>query len=356
MNNLNFISPIGFTGYGIAALNILKELYKQYNVSYFPIGNPNIDNKEDAEIVQSVLYNQNTFDYNAKCFKIWHQFDLGLSAGNGEFIAYPFFELDTFTARETHHLNYPDKLVVSSKWSKSIIEKNNISTPTFVAPLGVDRSIFNEEFGKQIDRTNMPYTFINVGKWEIRKGHEILIEMFNNAFEETDNVELWLVTENPFLSKEQNMFWAELVNHSKLSKKIRVFNRLQTHQQLAEVMSYANCGVFPSRAEGWNLELLEMMSLGKPVITTYYSSHTEFCDDDNAHLVKPTDIEAAYDGKWFNGEGNWAKIEESHKDQMIDYMRHMYKNNITDNPNGIETAKKFSWANTAEHIIKAINA
>lgn len=354
MNNLNFIAPLGITGYGIASLNIMKALYDKYNISYFPIGNPSIDTKEDAEMVQNCLNNQNNFDYNAPCFKIWHQFDLGLRVGYNDFICYPFFELDKFTQREIHHLNYPTKLVVSSQWAKDTIENNNIKTPTFIAPLGVNRNIFNENISKNIDKTNMPYIFINVGKWEIRKGHEILIEMFCDAFDEQDNVELWLVTENPFLNKEQNMFWAELVNNSKLKSKIRMFNRVPTHSQLAEIMSYADCGIFPSRAEGWNLELLEMMSLGKPVITTYYSSHTEFCNNDNAYLVNPTETEPAHDGKWFNGEGNWAKIEKTHKDQMIDYMKHMYNKTINSNPNGIKTAKIYSWENTAKCITEAI--
>lgn len=354
MKNLNFISPLGVTGYGIAAHNILKELSNLYNITYFPIGQPHIDNPKDVPLIQQCINNQDHFDFDAPCFKIWHQFDLGLRAGRGKFVAYPFFELDKFTDKEKHHLNHPDHLVVASEWAKQIMLQNNINKPITVAPLGVDRTIFNENVLSNIDRTNLPYIFINVGKWEIRKGHEILIEMFGQAFEESDNVELWLVTENPFLNKEQNMFWAELVKNSRLSSKIRLFNRLDTHHALAEVMSYSNCGIFPSRAEGWNLELLEMMSVGKPVITTFYSSHTEFCNDKNSYLIKPSETESAHDGKWFNGEGNWAKIDQSHKDQMIEYMRHVYTNNISINPEGIETAKKYNWQNTANQIASAI--
>jgi glycosyltransferase involved in cell wall biosynthesis len=356
MNNINFISPLGMTGYGIAAHNILKELSYMYNITYFPIGQPHIDNPKDVKLVQDCINRQETFDYDAPCFKIWHQFDLGLRAGRGKFIAYPFFELDTFTTKEKHHLHHPDHLVVSSKWAKEILINNNITKPITIAPLGVDRNIFNHSMSETVDRTNLPYIFINVGKWEIRKGHEILIEMFNSAFSETDNVELWLVTENPFLNKEQNMFWAELVKNSKLQSKIRLFPRIDTHDRLAEVMSYADCGIFPSRAEGWNLELLEMMSLGKPVITTNYASHTEFCTKDNAYLVDITEKEEAYDGKWFNGEGNWAKIDQSHKDQFIEYMKYVYTNKINTNKIGIETAEKYNWKNTANCISAAIEA
>ena len=56
-------------------------------------------------------------------------------------------------------------------------------------------------------------------------------------------------------------------------------------------MAKTDCGVFPARAEGWNLELLEMMSCNKPVIATNYSAHTEFCDDKNCMLIDIEDME-----------------------------------------------------------------
>ena len=39
-------------------------------------------------------------------------------------------------------------------------------------------------------------------------------------------------------------------------------------------MAEAHCGVFPARSEGWNLGLVEMLSMGRHVIATDYSAHT----------------------------------------------------------------------------------
>jgi hypothetical protein len=39
--------------------------------------------------------------------------------------------------------------------------------------------------------------FLNVGKWEYRKGHDVLLEAFNKAFEPTDNVRLVMNCHNP---------------------------------------------------------------------------------------------------------------------------------------------------------------
>ena len=87
-------------------------------------------------------------------------------------------------------------------------------------------------------------------------------------------------------------------------------------------MKQTDCGVFPARAEGWNLELLEMMACGKHVITTNYSAHTEFCNKDNCFLVDINELETAHDGVFFSGEyGHWASFDNSAKDQLIEHMR-----------------------------------
>jgi hypothetical protein len=93
------------------------------------------------------------------------------------------------------------------------------------------------------------------------------------------------------------------------------------------------------------------MSLNKPVIATNYSSHTEFCNKDNCYLVELNEIEQAYDGKAFHGQGNWGKISQDQKDQIIEHMRYVYKNRINSNIDGVNTAKKFSWENTASMIL-----
>jgi glycosyltransferase involved in cell wall biosynthesis len=123
-------------------------------------------------------------------------------------------------------------------------------------------------------------------------------------------------------------------------------------------MKSSTCGVFPSRAEGWNLELLEMMSCGKPVIATDYSAHTEFCNDDNSLLIDIDSLEPASDGKWFNGElGEWASLEGDPFDSLVEHLRTVYKrwqDGSVENAAGIQTAIDFSWNETARKIKEAI--
>ena len=70
---INYSSPINKTGYGVASLNILKELHKISDVTYYPIGQPSVNNKDDHDFVLSVLKKRMIPDINAPNFKIWHQ-------------------------------------------------------------------------------------------------------------------------------------------------------------------------------------------------------------------------------------------------------------------------------------------
>ncbi len=124
-------------------------------------------------------------------------------------------------------------------------------------------------------------------------------------------------------------------------------------------MSKTDCGVFPSRGEGWNLEVLEMMACGKTIITTDYSAHTEFCTKDNSLLVTIKDLEMAYDGKWFHGQrGRWAKIGKEQVEQISKYMQHVHdlKSNgkLMRNEGGVATSKKFTWDYSADRILKYV--
>jgi glycosyltransferase involved in cell wall biosynthesis len=349
--NINLNCPIGATGYGMVGLNILKSLSQLgTDISLFPIGN-NIELNHDSEksLFEQCLSRANFFDYNAPCLKIWHQFDLASKIGNGKYYAFPFFEINRLNDKEKHHLNYVSKIFVASHWAKQILIENGINKQIDVVPLGVDTNIFRTP--PKIKLLNNNYVFFHIGKWEIRKGHDFLLKAFDAAFDINDNVELRLLPHNPFLNEQETQQWFSLVQNCKLKDKIKIFGRLQTQFHLAEFISDGDCGVFPSRAEGWNHELLESMALNKPVIATNYSAHTEYINNNNCFMINVDELEPANDNKWFNGFGNWAKLGQNQFDQLVYYMKHVYNNNIRSNQNGVLTANTLNWTNTAKNIL-----
>jgi len=349
---INLQTPINNLGYGIAGYNILKELYNRNNtVALYPIGQP--ESVED--FITASINNITNLCLNRPHVKIWHQHDLIQRIGSGKYFGFPIFELTEFDQREKLSLHHCDELLVCSKWASGIVD-DQTGIKASIVPLGVDTEIFYPTRVSNSSKT----IFFNCGKWEKRKGHDIIVECFNKAFAKDDNVELWMMCDNPFLKPEQKEYWEKLYKTSGLGDKIRLIPRQQHHQDVARLMNMVDCGVFPARAEGWNLELLEMMACGKHVIATNYSAHTEFCSPVNSRLVNVKNLETAIDGVFFNGKkGLWAELSCDQRDIVIEYMREVHElkqgGQLGINNNGIETANKFSWINTVDKLMEAVN-
>ena len=357
--DINLNVPINGLGYGVVGYNIYNSLLQQkHNVTLWPIGNitlPTLKHDRYGDIIPLIkndIKKQDLFNPNLPCLKIWHENHLAERIGKGQFIAYPFFEISKLDDRRKSHLMSTDNIIVASNWAKSILSDNGITKPIQVAPCGVDRSLFNESLN-QINTKQC--IFFNCGKWEIRKGHDILILAFKEAFKDDENVALWMMPHNPFINEEDKYKWHRHYD----DRRVTIIDRVQDQLELAEIMGKTFCGVFPSRAEGWNLELLEMMSCGKHVIATNYSAHTEFCTKENCYLIEIDEEEPMYDGKWFfQKDGVWASIKENAFDQLVHGFRDMYHiwENQPDllNHEGIETAKRFSWDNCVNNILGVI--
>lgn len=355
MNSINLHCPISSkTGYGVTSYNILRGLLKlKYDVKLFPIGSSDVDSEQERiDLVNLINSSILTWKKDSPCLKIWHQFDLCHRIGNGKYGALIFFETTKLKQQEIHMINNLDVVFVASDWGKKILEENNITIPIVVSPLAVNTEVFSPVLDP--NKNNDKYIFINIGKWELRKGHDFLIEAFNNAFTENDNVELWMINYNIFLSKQENQIWQDLYTKSKLGSKIKILPRASTHKELASIVNLADCGIFPARAEGWNNEILEVMATDKPIITTNYSAHTQYCTKDNSFLIDIDNLVSAKDDKFFDGYGDWADLGPNQMEQTTALMKKVYSENIRNNPNGVKTANKFTWLKTAQILAQEL--
>ena len=65
--------------------------------------------------------------------------------------------------------------------------------------------------------------------------------------------------------------------------------------------------------------------------------------------------ECAFDCVWFDGKvGEWASIGQNQVKQLADHMSRayeMWKKEPITNPAGIDTAKEFTWENSAKKLL-----
>jgi glycosyltransferase involved in cell wall biosynthesis len=290
-----------------------------------------------GDVVSRSINNQDKWVLDVS-LRIFHEFDLAVHAGIPR-VSYSFFELDSLSQTSFNNLRGQDLALVATKWGQSILSQYNIESK--VVPLGISKDFVpGPVAAKPI--------FATLGKWEIRKGHDILPDIFLKAFP-TEDVELWCFTDNLFLNEEETNKWKQLYRN-RLGSRVVFFPRVD---DIIKHLNKVHCGIFISRAEGWNLGCLELMALGKQVIATNYSGHTEYCNSNNSLLVDIDELELAYDGRWFFNNGNWAKIGEKQEKQIIEHLRTSYKdfhNGNLVNKCGIETGKQFTFERTANEI------
>lgn len=349
--NLNVVGGINNTSYGIVATRLIGAWEGLgHKPAVFPVNVWNMEcDEEYKQAIQAGLNRAQMFDPKAPSIRIWHQFALDLFPGYGERIGFPIFELDTFNDVEKHHLSQVDSLIVCSNWAKEVVQQNlpEFNKPIFVSGLGVDTHIFSQLQLPKKEKT----VFLNCGKWEYRKGHDILYKAFNDAFMPSDDVELWMLNYSIHDTPEENEVWANLYKNTAMGAggQIKILPRQKSHKDVAKIMQQADCGVFPSRAEGWNLEMLEMLSCGKQVIATKCTAHTDM-DCENVRWIDMPEKEVAFDGKWFKNKcGSWHKFGKNEVDSLIENMRAVHRNKQQfSRPSIID---KFTWNAVAHDIV-----
>lgn len=365
--DLNITAPVNQLGYGIVGLNIVKAAAELgHTIALWFIGS--VHAPESAHgVLRAAQRRTQSFNPRAPSLRIDQALDLAQHIGKGLHTALPIFELTRLRDVERHHLLSLDLVFAPTAWAAHVLEDNGIPAERIAcAPLAVDTDIFHPGLGTA--NPTGPTTFLNVGKWEVRKGHDILVGAFHGAFAKTDDVRLIMACDNPFLDEGERGAWIKMYKNSPLGEKIYVLDkRLPRQQDVAALMALADCGVFPARAEGWNLDLAEMLAMGKHVIATNYAAHTEFCSADNAHLITVDRLEDAHDGIWFDATdkewhgqpGQWAYLGEPQMEQLVEHLRTIHRlkqsGQLRINDAGIRTFRHFTWANTVRAIISSLS-
>jgi glycosyltransferase involved in cell wall biosynthesis len=354
--DININAPINTLGYGVVGTNIVVALDRLgHRPALWPLGDAEAA-EEHHEVLGRAIGQRELYNARAPSLRISAQSDLAHHVGRGPHCGLPIFELTRFNARELNNLNAQDLLFVPSKWAMRVLTENGIPEERIrLAPFGVDPATFPFRPEGQPGTT----VFLNVGKWEVRKGHDVLAEAFNSAFTRRDDVKLIMLTPNPFFGAEESREWADVYRTSSLADKIEVIEeRLPMQRDVAELMARADCGVFPFRAEGWNLDLAEMMAMGKNVIATNYSAPTEYLTPENARLIEIERLTEAGDGKWFHFQAEWADFGDAQVEQLVAHLRevHRLKQSGALQPNvaGRDTQAGFTWERTARSIVSAL--
>lgn len=279
-------------------------------------------------------------------------------------IIYTVFESTRLPDNWVVSLNRCDYVFTASKWGREVMIKNGVVVKVYVVPEGVNPVVYNPWGGriKQIVEGGR-FRFLVVGKYEERKSYIEIFNAFRNNFGDDEGVELYIKA-NSFVDQDANN---ELNNVLKLMnlKNIKVIGGNIDEDIMAGIYRSCHCFVFPTKAEGWGLPLIEAISSGIPVITTYYSGHTEFlsvCRENIAEISHKLDKITAKDFfkwgyKFEDGEGGyWGYVDVGELGRVMCEVRERYgeweERGLVASR---EIQRNFSWDNSAYLTLSIIN-
>lgn len=259
----------------------------------------------------------------------------------------------------TEEINqYASGVIAISTFVKNVLINSGVNIPITVAGLGIEEEFLDSNKNEEYELKDAKQVkFLHISTAKERKGVDLLIKAFAEEFDSNDDVTLVLksspgpdnnIVELIQKNQKENFPQIIYINDSSL-----------TIAQIASLYRQSDCGVYPSRAEGFGLPALESMYFKKPVIVTGYSGYMDFCDGDNSYLL-PYKLVNAVSSLVINIGAKWA---EPSIDKLKQYMREVYtliRNKDTallekKAELGFKSALNFTWKNCAEIITSFVD-
>ncbi|HXP63342.1 MAG TPA: glycosyltransferase family 4 protein [Dongiaceae bacterium] len=235
----------------------------------------------------------------------------------------------TMTARGVRELAgcFEKILAPSHHVLRPYLEAGLDRTRGAVIPHGVDPLNFSPASPPLRYETDKGFKFLQTSfPWITEKGFDLTLKAFCRAFSESDDVALVLRTPRIRDSRERESTFGRL---DALVREARARNGapevllVEQDVELSRrggVYTGADCYLFPLRAEGFGMTILEAMACGLPVIATPWSGPADFLSPRYAYTLRHSNPipERARDGTVLRFH------VEPDLDHLIYLMRHVY--------------------------------
>jgi glycosyltransferase involved in cell wall biosynthesis len=182
-------------------------------------------------------------------------------------------------------LNYHAHLVTTmSKWVAKTLIDNGVVTPVVTNGIGADHILRVLPNHKGLPDLGNGLRFLHVSSGFPRKGIDVLLNAYGDAFSGDDQVALVIKTfPNPHQDVQgQLQSWRD--RHPN-PPKVTVMDGDIAPGTLRALYESCHVLVAPSRGEGFGLPLAEAMVLNIPVITTAGGGQMDFCSARTAWLI-----------------------------------------------------------------------
>jgi glycosyltransferase involved in cell wall biosynthesis len=298
---------------------------------------------------------------------------LPLSAGirGTRTVGYSFFEDNLLKpAWIDNARRHFDCVATGSSWCTRLLEEHGLDKVSTVVQ-GIDPRIF---FPRPQAREFLRDYFVvfSGGKFELRKGQDIVIRAYKVLQDRHDDVMLVNAWYNPWPFSVQTMLSSKLIRFNPPETSYvdfinsvladngvdlkRVVTLLpQPNQMMPRVYANADVGLFPNRCEGGtNLVLMEFMACGKPVVASNVTGHADILNPANALLIEATQATEIRD----QAGVPIAMWPEPDLDQTIAQLEHAYQHRDelrALGARGGQDLASWTWGRTAAAFLRLLS-
>ncbi|HEY2989792.1 MAG TPA: glycosyltransferase family 4 protein [Candidatus Binatia bacterium] len=180
-----------------------------------------------------------------------------------------------------------DQLWVHTRWIREQAIASGIDPERIrLVPLGIDPAIFRPDGPVYPLATKKSFRFLFVGTAVVRKGFDILLEAYRRTFSRQDDVCLVVKDHsgNAFYSATYQEEIRAMLRDAQ-APEILYLDEFEAPNTIASLFRACHVGVFPYRAEGFCLPILEAMACGTPSMVPNRGACVDFCSDETSFLL-----------------------------------------------------------------------
>ena len=198
---------------------------------------------------------------------------------DGASIAYTMFETDAIPGRWPGALNTFDRVWVPTTYNAQTFAAAGVDAERIrVVPIGLDTAAYTPDGEALALDGRRTTTFLSIFEWSPRKGADVLLRAWAEAFGPGDDVTLFLRTGTSADGAEATL--VEALRATGLRREalapIVLLHEALPGPAYRALFRAVDAFVLTSRGEGFCIPILEAMALGKPAIGTGFGGSADF--------------------------------------------------------------------------------
>ncbi len=237
------------------------------------------------------------------------------------------FETDSVPQDWVGRLNQMDEVWVPTSFNVETFTNAGVTVPIQVVPGGVDATLFRPGLRPLRVPGVRGTVFLSVFEWAFRKGWDVMLSAWAEAFGPDDDVSLVLRTASPSgpvgeavpIEQRIDAYLESLGKARSDVAPIVVLDRPLSLADLPRLYAAADVYVSASRGEGWGRPMLEAMACRIPVVATRWSGNLEFMHDENSVLLDVEglcEIDHRAEIAFYRGH-RWAEPSAAHLIEVL---------------------------------------